>query len=302
MDAQRTCFYSGTETDPIYVDDLPPAPGKRTDRLPVVMVHGGAHTGTCWLVTPDERPGWAPYFAATGRRVLVPDWPSHGRSPIRPDFATLSVRAVVASLRVLLDEIGPAILLVHSAGGPIAWTLAEQSPDKVAAIVGVAPGPPSNLQRELPDDPDVVNALRYDESLGCPVYCPEDKPLWIGRGFIADYWANSPRFPRHALDQYARSIVPESARLMNERFNINGAGLRIGDPAQVGSRPILVVTGDRDPRHPRAVDEAVATYLGAEFVWLADRGIAGNGHMLMIEDNSLEIADLILGWLERKGL
>jgi hypothetical protein len=36
----------------------------------------------------------------------------------------------------------------------------------------------------------------------------------------------------------------------------------------------------------------------ADFCFLADRGIVGNGHMLMLEDNSDVIADVILEWLE----
>lgn len=295
----RECLYSGTEGHPIYVDRIPASVRRG---LPVVMVHGGAHTGACYLTTPDGRPGWAPRFAARGREVFVPDWPGHGRSPMRPDFAKLSSREIAASLEVLLEEIGPAVLLVHSASGPMAWWIAERSPKAVAAIVGIAPGGPANLLPDLPDDAAAIAKLKDDESLGCPVRVEEDAPLFVPPEFMRAYWANSARFPQHAFDTYRRSIVPESARLMNERFNIGGKGLRIGDPAALADHPILIVTGESDPRHPRAVDEATARYLGAEFVWLPDLGIAGNGHMLMSEDNSDEIAALIVDWLEAKGL
>lgn len=36
----------------------------------------------------------------------------------------------------------------------------------------------------------------------------------------------------------------------------------------------------------------------ADFCFLADRGIVGNGHMLMLEQNSDAIADIIVDWLE----
>ena len=36
----------------------------QTDKPPVMMIHGGAHTGACWLATPDGRPGWAHVFVA----------------------------------------------------------------------------------------------------------------------------------------------------------------------------------------------------------------------------------------------
>ena len=55
--------------------------------------------------------------------------------------------------------------------------------------------------------------------------------------------------------------------------------------------PILVITGDSDPRHPRAVDEEVAAYFGADFIWLADRGLTGHGHMMMIEHGHDVVAD-----------
>lgn len=37
-------------------------------------------------------------------------------------------------------------------------------------------------------------------------------------------------------------------------------------------------------------------------MWLPDYGIEGNGHMLMIEDNSTQIATLIQQWLKRRGV
>lgn len=43
----------------------------------------------------------------------------------------------------LLDRIGPAILLTHSASGPVGWLVADRRPGKVKAIVAVEPmGPP----------------------------------------------------------------------------------------------------------------------------------------------------------------
>jgi pimeloyl-ACP methyl ester carboxylesterase len=297
-DAPR-CFYSGTNDHPIFVDHVP---ARRTsDKTPVVTVHGGFHNGSCYLATPDLRPGWAHLFAAAGRSAFVPDWPGHGRSPIGPDFPTLSTVDVMRSLIVLLEEIGPAVLLVHSASGPMAWWIAEQRPELIAAVVAIAPGPPANLLRDLPGDPAAVQALRDDESAGRPIYAPEDKPAWLSPEAATAFWTDTPRFPKHALANYLRSIGPESPRILNERFNIGGRGPKIGDPASLHGRDILIVTGDRDLRHPRAVDEATARYLGAEFWWLPDRGIEGNGHMMMIENNSGDLAALLLDWLDSRN-
>ncbi len=292
--------YSGAASHPIYVD-CQWAPVRGGTKPGVVMVHGGGHTGSCYLTTPDLRPGWAPRFAAAGRDVFVPDWPGHGRSPMRPDFPTLGTADVATALVSLLEEIGPAVLLVHSASGPIAWWIAETHPALVAAIVGLAPGPPANLLPALPDDPAVLHALASDVGAGCPVHATEDRPVWLDAAFAAAYWANAPRFPRQAFDTYCRSLVPESPRILNERFNIGGRGLRIRDPQSLRRQRILIVTGDHDPRHPRRTDESTAAYLGAEFLWLPDRSISGNGHMMMIEDNSDDLAAIVLAWLDANG-
>jgi len=302
------CLFSGTDAHPIYVDRLrrtdavPNAPGA----APIVMLHGAFHTGACYLTTPDGREGWAPWFARQGRTVYVVDWPGHGRSPRRDDFAQLSGRTMADAMAVLVqqvarDEAAP-VVMAHSASGPMAWWLAEQHRASVAAVVGVAPGAPGNLLPELPDDPLRIAALSHDESLGCPMYSPLDRPVQVGPEFMRSFWANAPRFPHTAFQAYARSVVAESARLVNERFNIGGTALRIERPERVGERPLLVMTGPLDPRHPRVADEAVARLFGGEFMWLPDLGIDGNGHMLMIEDNSLLIAELIERWLCAQGL
>ena len=295
----RRCYYSGTESHPVYVDLLMP---ELSTRPPVVMLHGGCHTGSCYLSTPDGREGWAPRFARAGHPVHVVDWPGHGRSPMGPDFARLSGHDVIASVAALLETTGPAILLAHSASGPFVWALAEQVPDKVLGIVGVAPGGPANLLPDLPDDAKAIEALRYDEAAGCPVYCPQDAPFFVNPEFVSQYWITGTRFPRQAMPAYVRSIVAESPRLMNERFNIGGRGIRVAHPDRLHAKPVLVLTGEHDPRHPRVVDEATARFVGGEFLWLPDLNIRGNGHMVMLEDNSDDIADLILDWIDRTGL
>ena len=63
---------------------------------------------------------------------------------------------------------------------------------------------------------------------------------------------------------------------------------------------MLVVSGTHDLSHPRAFDQKLVDWLSprgayADFLPLGDIGIEGNGHMMMLEDNSSEIASLIGG-------
>jgi pimeloyl-ACP methyl ester carboxylesterase len=67
---------------PTYYEVLTPAAG--STKPPVVMIHGAAHTGACYLATPDGRQGWGHVFVAQGYQVVVPDWPGLGRSGYIP--------------------------------------------------------------------------------------------------------------------------------------------------------------------------------------------------------------------------
>ena len=294
---KRTYIYSGTAEHPVFADVL--AAEGASGKQPIVMVHGAFHNGTSYLATPDGREGWAVFFSRRGHDVYVMDWPGHGRSPTTSDFLDLSMADVGRSLGALLQEIGPAIVFAHSAGGPIAWWVAENYPSHVLAVVGLSPGSPANLVPVLPVVPAQVSE---GDAAGHPIYAPTDRSAFVDRVFMQEFWANSVRFPHGAFETYARSIGHESPRILNERFNIGGSGLHLQHPEQLDGLPMLVFTGDNDPRHPREVDGALAQFLGADFIWLPDIGITGNGHMLMIEDNHEQLAGRISGWLAQKGL
>jgi len=298
---QTISFQSGSDINPIHVECFKAA--TKTQRsIPLLMLHGAFHTGHSYISKPDGQEGWAPWFWRQGRDVYVPDWPGHGQSPAGSEFATLSTMAIAESLGKLVQIIGPVILCAHSAAGPIAWWLAENYSDLVVAVIGIAPGPPGNIQTVLPFDAAAIEKLKHDSTVGCPVFSSEAAAVVVDLPFVKSFWANSPQFPDECVTNYARSIVPESARVLNERFNIGGMALQLTRPELVASRPILILTGECDPRHPKAVDKTLADYFGADFIWLPDQGVFGNGHMLMSERNSDTIAQLIADWLQSKSI
>jgi len=116
-------------------------------------------------------------------------WPGDSQDPVDPaiiewlfsfspgSYAGDNVAA--ASISALLDRIGPAILLTHSAGGASGWLAADLNPDKVAGIIAFEPGA-SNMTSSIRKDLTFEPALGEDftpwtDAAGCEMQ-PEPAP------------------------------------------------------------------------------------------------------------------------------
>ncbi|PVY97510.1 alpha/beta fold hydrolase [Actinomycetospora cinnamomea] len=106
---------------------------------------------------PDVVGAPGPQFDyGTCRVLFTPDRPDHTRWPLdRDDEAAAdrlmaplgalpadlaeSQRLDADRLAGLLDAVGPAIVVTHSAGGPAGWLLADRRPGLVRALVAVEP-------------------------------------------------------------------------------------------------------------------------------------------------------------------
>ncbi len=252
----------------------------------IVMVHGSNASGSLWETTPDGREGWATWFVRRGHPVFVVDHAGRGRSgfdptsinagadlpniflgtyqrqwvngrigPVYPTpfpgvrfpteafdrFMELHVPNAETTLELggtttpgclaaLLDEIGPAILIVHSQGGLYGIETVRRRHGLVLALVSVEGG---------------SETLTADEAEECFRNVP-----------FLSLWGD----------------------------NSYGADLTNGDHRRDGCR--------------RAVDMISAAGGKAELMMLPDHGIAGNSHYLMMDDNSLEVADIVAGWLD----
>ncbi len=54
----------------------------------------------------------------------------------------------------------------------------------------------------------------------------------------------------------------------------------------------------------RKLDESIVEFFNkngakGDYIYLGDRGIVGNGHMMMMEKNSDALAALVLSWIEQ---
>jgi pimeloyl-ACP methyl ester carboxylesterase len=310
----------------MYVEYMRPAQPKHP--YPIVMVHGGGGQGTDWMGTPDGRPGWAQYFLQEGYPVYVVDRPGHGRSPFNPDIdgpfprgaqaceqverqftapekaekpyavcAKLhtqwpgtgmigdpTVDQVVAgqggsfladleathnvwrhNMSLLLDKIGPAVIMSHSMGGPNGWIAGDARPNLVKGIIGVEPagGPFGNLKWGL-----TANKVEYQPAV------TESGQLKTKK--ITS--ANEGEEPCFMQEEPARQLV-----------NLKGI-------------PIAIVTSEAS--YHVAYDWGSVAFLRqagckVEHIRLAERGIHGNAHFMMMEKNSREVLQPILDWLPK---
>jgi pimeloyl-ACP methyl ester carboxylesterase len=287
---------------PVYFEIF--APPHEPELGTVVMIHGGAHSGNCYQRTADGRPGWAYLFAERGYRVVVPDWPGIGRSGHVPS-EQLNGDCAVRGLAALIESLDtPVVLLTHSMSGCYGWRLLELSGERISTIVGVAPSPPGNIQPTPKIHAETAEAFEL-EVFGEITRIEKTRPFIATRAFIEDKLVGkSSQFPRERLPEYAASLLATPPQILIERLNIGGRQLRVSDPSCFAGKPIFVITGTHDLDHSRATDAAIVTWLNAhgakaEFCFLGDRGIVGNGHMLMLEQNSDDIAAVILDWLDR---
>ncbi len=317
----------------IFVEKI--APARPRQRYPIVMIHGAAQTATNWMGTPDGREGWAEYFVSQGYVVYLVDQPARGRSawqqgvdgktsifdaitvekrftatekyniwpqarlhtqwpsndpkrgqvgdPVFDQFYASQVPYVVDNAQAqlpmrdagaaLLDRIGPAIVMTHSQSGPMGWLIGDARPKLVKAIVALEPaGPP--FQDEVND---------HDKARAWGV---TDIPV-----------AYDPAVTDPSQLQTELQAQPDAVDLVPCRLQKGSAVHTLANLRDI--RVMLVTT---EASYHAVYDHCTARYLkqagvNTDHIRLEAIGIHGNGHMLMLEKNNLQIAKVVTSWL-----
>jgi pimeloyl-ACP methyl ester carboxylesterase len=286
------------------------APAEVTKPFPVVLIHGGGGQGTDWLVTADGRPGWAYRFAAEGYAVYVVDRPGHGRSPHH--VHALGALGAPATSEVAGFLFAPADAPDHTQWP---WGRSAGDPELEQIAAGMASLlEDSELSQRL--DGEAIGSLL--ERLGRSIVVTHSAGApagWLALNAhsegVAALVAIEPMGPPFA-DFPGAPALPwglTATRLLLEPPASSPADLggTIDGRRIVGfdRAPILVVAAGASG-FGRAVSPVVTEFLvtagaDASYLNLADQGIEGNGHALMIERNSDEAIVPILEWIERRG-
>ena len=280
---------------------------------PIVLVHGGGGSMLHYMGV-DGKAGWAHYYLQAGYPVYLVDRPGHGRAPYHPDalgpigahpsYATVTgdfmrgaktpnqqwpgtgnvgdplldqfqagqnaapqdnvmAHGLWASRGAeLLDKIGPAIIQVHSAGGPFGYLVANDRPKLVKGIVNVEGGGAAFQGQNFWGLVDVPAVF--------------DPP-------VSD--------PKELMAKEVTGSNGQSYKLLAQPRKLkNLQGI-----------PIVYVTAERSGRdgegHVAFLKQAGCD---AENLALKNRGILGNGHFMMLENNRKQVFDVLEGWIKQK--
>jgi pimeloyl-ACP methyl ester carboxylesterase len=182
----------------------------------------------------------------------------------------------------LLDQIGEAIVLTHSQSGPFGWLLADARPDKVAALLSVEPNGPPFRDIEFQGAP---NWFAWADAMARP-YGITRMPLQFEP-------------PVGSPEELAPQLASEKPADPEQVHGLMPGCDKRTLPNLAGT-PILILTAEAS--YHAAYDQVTSDFLNwagvaHDFVRLEDRGIRGNGHMVMLEEGCDEIARLMFDWL-----
>jgi pimeloyl-ACP methyl ester carboxylesterase len=197
-------------------------------------------------------------------------------SPLRE---TVNTEATIA----LLDKIGPAILAPHSQSAAIVWLATDARPQLVKALLMVEAGSSSFYDVKFVGAPEWFK----DGEAGKP-YGLTRAPLTFDppvKG-IEDFH----------LVQQQKAESPDVVRCWEQ----SEPGRKLVNFRNI---PTLQMSAEASFGAPMAhcnFKFLKSAGVPVDFIKLADIGIHGNGHFLMLEKNNLEIAGVIADWLEKR--
>jgi pimeloyl-ACP methyl ester carboxylesterase len=170
----------------------------------------------------------------------------------------------------MLDKIGPAIIMTHSAGGPFGFYVLEARPKLVKGIVVVEGAGGSAVF-----GPNRWGLINLPVELDPPVSDPSEVKMKQVQPSAAD--------AKLGIGPY--NIQEEPARKLKNWRNC----------------AICVYTSEASfvLPNPGAVAFLKQAGVHAEEIRLADIGIHGNGHLMMGEKNNRETLKPILDWLDK---
>jgi pimeloyl-ACP methyl ester carboxylesterase len=213
------------------------------DGFPLILLHGFPVGRRSWIRT-------APALVAAGFRVVMPDQRGYGASDAPADLRAYGKDRLVTDVLTLADRLGIGRfgLIGHDFGGAVAWSVAQEHPDRVARLAVLNCPHPEIFGDALRHDLRQMRRSWYIGWFQIPglaerVLAARDSAL-VRRLLVSSAAPGS--FPPDEVDRIAAEIAKHGLR---GRIDWYRAAARV--PAAPSSRfmvdpPTLLVWGERD--------------------------------------------------------
>jgi pimeloyl-ACP methyl ester carboxylesterase len=259
-------------------------PQNRKGRVPLLLWHGGGLTGVTYESKPDGGEGWLTLFIRNGWDTYISDAVERGRSGWTNTFKGEPVFLPLGDPWERF-RIGP----------PGSWNADKAKrttyPGTQFPIEAYEQFMKQGVPRWLTTDDAIVAAYveLVDKACPCVVLVHSQSGSF---GFkVAE-----------ARPDKIKALVAVEPTLGGDKDKV----------ALLKDTPVLIIYGDNAKDHPRwsKIRQGGVDYAGVlkaaggsvDIVDLPDRGIRGNSHMLMMDKNNAQIAELIQQWLVGRGL
>ena len=226
--------------------------------------------------------------------ALHTQWPGSGEAndPAAQQLAASQLPAIESfekqqflnrdALIALFERIGPGILMAHSQAGAFAWPVADARPDLIKAILAIEPnGPPAHGV----------------EFVGAPSWFKEG-PVSLTYGITSVPLTYVPAVKSASELTFVKDEKADSS----DKVVCWKQAAPARQLPNLQKMPILVLTAEASYHAP--YDHCTVRYLEQAGVKptairLADQGVRGNSHVMMLEKNNKEIAAVIAQWLDK---
>lgn len=260
--------------------------------IPLLLWHGGGLTGTCWEMTPDGREGWLQYFLKKGFSTYISDSVERGRASWSMYPEVYSTEPVFRTYKEAWESfrIGTYSLDQHNKKIPFEGS---QFPidNFDEAMMGAVPRWVSN---------ETVTMEAYNQYI-----------KKVGKCILVAH-SNGCHYAFQAMIDNYKSI---KALVLIEPSGLPRINQK--EMSKLNSIPILVLWGDFLDKYTtwNKNDPNINSYYKQtlhrikelknngctliEWIELPEIGIKGNTHMMMSDNNSDEVAEIIEAWLKQ---
>lgn len=263
-------------------------PAHERGSVPLLLWHGGGLTGVSYETTPDGREGWLNYFVKKGWATFNSDAVERGRAGWAqyPD--------IFPGEPIFLTKANPFERFRIGQG--------EGSYNRDVAQMKLLPG------TQFP-----IEAYENFTRQLVPRWTSTDAPTLAAYTLLVDRICPCVIVFHSQAGQFAFKVAQARPDKVKALVALEpGGGGDLAQAAALKGIPILALFGDHIEQNARwpAIRANAVKFLEAvrkaggrvEIRDLPKAGILGNSHMMMMDKNNLEVADVIQTWLERERL